>query len=381
MAARGYMPLAPDSIVSNTDLLGDLPQRLARQELIPRIAKKTQNSINVAPHWFELFSRLRTGRRCSCFEATDDASGACKICYATGVVGGYQKRGTRLEVFDVTMSNALMLNVAIDFASVTRPLSFKLRETAVYGEMDWYVDLIQNVGIVDTFQVLKSVPGGSAVDVYVRTGNETVYTLASDTEINKRLSSTRLYFRAVLRRATPKSPVPRLVSIRFSYRVQPTAAIRIDLPLQTYSMVLEEFGIVNSFSSQSFAADNTVKNFTTEDFLYDCDEGALWKIIEVSKNNPMGVLTSWALTTRVIHPFEPYRMVPLGGVPALQDGAFAIRSRETEAEMRRVGSLQVKGRYVQGARFPVAFEHTTPENSTGLAPGVASAANDPISRR
>jgi hypothetical protein len=388
MPTRGYRPPAPDVVHSNTDLLEDRPQRLAREELLPRVARKLQNAINVVPHWFELFSRLRTGRRCSCFEATDDPSGACRICFATGVVGGYQKRGTRLEVFDVTMPNALMLNVAIDFAAVTRPLAFKLRNTSVYGEMDWYVDLLPNVGAIDTFQILKSAPRGSAVDIYVRTGNEAVYTYLNPedftqtkAELNRRLHSNRLYFRAVLRRSTPAAPLPRLVGIRLAYRVQETSAIRIDIPLQTYSMVLEEFGIVNSFSSQSFVTDNAVKNFTNEDFLYDCNEGALWKIIEIEKNNPMGVLTGWDLTTRVIHPFEPYRLVPLGEVPALHDGAFAIRSRETEADMRRTGMLQPKGRYVQGDRSPVSFQQVNPTSTTGITPGAASVDPSTIVRR
>jgi hypothetical protein len=96
MPTNSYRPPSRDRIDANTDILGDNPQRIAREELIPRIAKKSANAANVAPHWMELFSRLRVGRRCSCFEVEDDASGACKICFATGVVGGYQKRDNKV---------------------------------------------------------------------------------------------------------------------------------------------------------------------------------------------------------------------------------------------------------------------------------------------
>jgi hypothetical protein len=381
MPTNSYRPPSRDRIDANTDILGDNPQRIAREELIPRIAKKSANAANVAPHWMELFSRLRVGRRCSCFEVEDDASGACKICFATGVVGGYQKRGTALAILDVTSIGILMANVAIDFASVTRPRTYKLRDTAVYGELDWIVDMQSNVGMLDTFQVLKHAPKGSAVDVYVRTGAETAYVLATETEIVRRIHSSKLYFRVLFRRSTPKAPIPRLIGIRFSYKVMPSTAVRVDMPLQTYSMVLEEYGITNSFSSMQFFADNTVKSYTTEDFFYDTQQGGIWKIIEVNKNDPLGILTSWNLTCRIVQPFEPYRAVPLGKIPALEEGAFALRSRETEETMLKLGMLQVKGKHVQSGRMPTSFDQVNTRNTSNLTPGVSYTNPRTVSRK
>ena len=332
MGANGYRPPDDDRVVSKTDILGDLPQRHAREHLIPIIARASQNASNVNPTYFEYFQRIKTGRRCSCWTVETEPAGICPCCFGTGVVGGYNKRGTKTHVFDVTHPKTSTANISPDYNQVTRPCYWSLIKSAVYGVMDFDFDIRKNIGVLDTLDIKDYSPEGTEINYWVKSPSETEYKRLTHEEIQCRLGQKRIQIRVEMKRVSPSSPLPKLVCIRVAYRIIPLTEIRVNIPRAQESLTLEELGIYQSFSSQSFWLDNTLKNISTEDWLYNTLDGTRWKVIESSDNKPHGILTSWDLTCRLIQSYESYSLIPIGKT-VTSKLPEAVKSIQTDKEL------------------------------------------------
>lgn len=331
MSAKGYRPEDTDRVTANTDILGDLPQRHAREDLIPIIARKSQNASNVEPVYFEYFQRIKTGRRCSCFEIETDPAGICPVCYGTGIVGGYNKRGTKTEVFDVTFPNTACANTTPDYNQPTRPTYWSLVKSSVFGTIDFHLDLKQNIGQLDVLEIKDFAPVGTSINYYIRSPAEADFTSLTEEALQVRLGQRRLYFRIEMKRSSPAAALPKLVSIRFAYRLIVRTELRVNIPRVRESLTLEELGIYQSFSDQTFWLDNTLKNVSNEDWMYNTLDGTRWKIKEVSDNKPHGILTSWDLTARLVTASEKYYRVPLGKTVDKKLPEF-VKSIQTDQE-------------------------------------------------
>lgn len=301
-----------ERVDTTTDIIGDTAQQQIREVFAPRIAKLTKNALNVMPFPFELFQRVRTGRRCSCFGVEDDAAAQCVNCWGSGVVGAYLKRGTRLWVLDVTSNNVRAVNVAPDYRRMTRPTGFSLVDTAVYGYLETEIPLGQNIGIVDALNVYATHKENNFVEPYIKSATDTDWVPLTTASLQVRLGFRTLGLRIVFRRQGPQDPLPSLAGIRISYTVMPNSTVRVDLPRVTESRTLEDFGYYESWSSQSFFLDGEVRSITTDDFFYSVMDGTRWKCIEVKSNVIAGTNTSWDLVCRLVQTYEPIQGVPVG---------------------------------------------------------------------
>lgn len=331
MSARGYRPKDDDRVSADTDILGDLPQRHAREDLIPIIARKSQNASNVNPVYFEYFQKVKTGRRCSCFEIESEPAGICPVCYGTGIVGGFSKRGTKTEVFDVTYPNVACANTSPDYTNPTRPIFWSLVKSAVYGTLDFEVWIKNNIGVLDLLEVKDFQPEGTSIQYYLRSPSEPDYQMLTEDSLRVRLGQQKILFRVVMKRVSPVAALPKLISMRISYRLLCNTEIRVNIPRVEESLALEDLGIYQSFSSQSFWFDNTLKNMSTEDWLYNTLDGTRWKVTTVSDNKPMGILTSWDVTARLVQKYEGYAIVPIGKTVEQKLPEF-VKSIQTDKE-------------------------------------------------
>jgi hypothetical protein len=331
LGANGYRPPDDDRVVAKTDILGDLPQRHAREDLIPIIARASQNASNVNPVYFEYFQRIKTGRRCSCWTVEAEPQGICPCCFGTGIVGGYNKRNTKTHVFDVTYPGVGTANVTPDYNAPTRPCYWSLIKTAVFGTLDFEVPLARNIGQLDLLDIKDWSPEGTEITYWVKSPSEADYSRMTEATIALRLGQRKLQFRVVMKRVSPTSPFPKLVCLRIAYRLKPQTEVRVNIPRVQESLTLEEFGIYQSFNSQTFWLDNTLRNISTEDWLYSTLDATRWKVIEVTDNKPAGILTSWDLTCRLIQTFESYAIVPLGTVVQRKLPEF-VKSIQTDKE-------------------------------------------------
>lgn len=247
-------------------------------------------------------------------------------CMGSGIVGGYVKRGTRLWMLDVTANNVRAVNVAPDYRRLTRPVGFSLVDTAVYGYLETEMEIGQNLGIVDALDVYATKNPTSFVEPYIKSSSDEDWVPLDAKSLQVRLGFRRLGLRIVFRRQGPHEPIPSLAGIRISYAVLPNSTVRVDIPRITESRTLEDFGIYESFSSQTFFLDGEVKNITTEDFFYSVIDGTRWKCIEVKSNVIAGTNTSWDLVCRLLQTYEPMQGVPVGIVtlPSMRPPATNI---------------------------------------------------------
>lgn len=334
MSIKGYRPPDNDRVTTNTDVLDDIAQRHAREDLLPIIAQKTRNALNVTPIYIEFFQRMKTGRRCSCFTVETDPAGLCPACFGTGTVGGYNKRGTKTEVFDVTHPNVVTTNLQPDYGSNTRPIFWSMLDTAVYGTLEYSIQINKNVGLIDVFEIRDYKPEGTEILYFVRSDEEVTYVNLTRAALEQRLLSTnRMHFFITFKRRTPSTPLPKLQTIRFSYRLLRLTGLRADIPRVTESLTLEEFGLYESFTNQKFALDNTLKNCTTEDFIINVLDNSRWKVVEVVSNAPMNLILSWDLVCRKVQDFEPYSKVPAGLMDTSLIPSQFIRSIQTDKEI------------------------------------------------
>lgn len=331
MSARGYRPKDDDRVTADTDILGDLPQRHAREDLIPIIARKSQNASNVDPVYFEYFQKVKTGRRCSCFEVESEPAGICPVCYGTGIVGGFNKRGTKTEVFDVTYPNVSCANTSPDYTNPTRPIFWSLIKSSVYGTIDFDLWVKSNTGILDLMEVKDFQPEGTSINYYIKSPSESDFVSLTEDNLRVRLGQQKIMFRVVMKRVSPVAPLPKLISIRIAYRLICNTEVRVNIPRVEESLALEDLGIYQSFSSQSFWLDNTLKNMSTEDWLYNTLDGTRWKVTTVSDNKPLGILTSWDITARLIQQYEGYSIVPVGKTVDKKLPEF-VKSIQTDKE-------------------------------------------------
>jgi len=314
VSAQGYRPRDDDRVTANTDILGDLPQRQAREDLIPIIARLSQNASNVNPVYFEYFQRLKTGRRCSCFEVETEPAGICPNCYGTGIVGGYNKRGTKTVVFDVTYPNVACANTSPDYNRPTRPIFWSLVKSAVYGTLDFDIPIQRNIGILDLLSIKDFQPEGTNVYYYIKSPSESDFVELTDRSMQTRLGQQKVQCRIVMKRVSPQAALPKVITMRIAYRLIPETALRVNIPRVDESLTLEDYGIYQSFSNQTFWLDNTLRNISTEDWLYNTLDGTRWKITTAKDNKPHGILTSWDISARLAQSFESYARVPLGRV-------------------------------------------------------------------
>lgn len=359
-----------DHIATKTDILEDWPQRIAREQMVPRIAKMSRNALNVVPYYAEHFQRIRNGRRCSCFfAAIDDPSAQCRICYSTGIVGGYQKRGTKVDVLDVTSPNVVCVNTRPDYGALTRPIHYSLLETATKGYVDFTWTPVANIGLLDLWMPIDYAPGNSTVTYWLKTATEVGFVPFTESALTQRLVLKQpLKLRVVLQRPNPKEKLPKFVGARISYRTSRLSALRCDIPRTQRSRTLEEFGIYNSFNAQQFFFGNDLRSLDNNDFFVLLHDNTRWKVTEWQDNRILGINTSWDIVAALVGNGEHYASIPLGtlDLPNSQMPDKAIRSMQTETDVY-VSKGNTHGR-LPGERADIDRAHDV--SVTGLPGGL-----------
>jgi len=284
----------------------------ARKNLVPMIAGRTANALKVDPVEVLYFQRKRSGRRCSCFNGGDSSpDGLCQVCWGTGLVIGFEKYGTRSAMIDVTHPNLKMVNVHPAYELHTRPVMFVLDNEALDGYIEATVPLLKGTGVLDCVQLLNQVDPNSAVTAQVRGDTEGSFVdLTNDAVEARLLSYNALVFRILLGRAdfTIAPPVASHLFIR--YNLKEDLLLIADQPRQTESIALQEFGIFEQFSSISFVFGPDFNVFSNNDFFVRLRDNRRFKIIEVQKNEPLGITTSTDVQARLVQDYDVYARIP-----------------------------------------------------------------------
>ena len=310
MATRSYRPGEHAPISDATQVLGNQAHKISVDQLIPRAAERSTKALETVPLEVYYFPAIRAGRRCSCFDIESSPDGQCEACFGSGVVGGYEKHGTTVEVFDVTRPSLRTSNIIPDWASRRKPIPFTLINGATRGVIEARVQLTTNVGKVDALAAEYEMDAGTEIQAFVRGPADTEYTEISKTAIERRLANPWIDVRIVLTRVTPATKSPLFKTLYLRYQNFLKNQVIVNVPRVQKSVALQEFGVMDDYSTINFYLDRRIKSIITEDFFASAEGDTRWKIVSVKPNAPHGQLISWDCEVRLAQEHEVYLLVP-----------------------------------------------------------------------
>lgn len=301
--------------MSRTDgLVG--PARQIAKQLVAQAIKMNSNALSVDTRYFYYYKRRSTGRTCSCMlgeQTTPD--GTCNLCYGTGVVGGYDKYGTYADTLDYTTPMLNMSGVIPDYTQ--RPMLLVLDAQATSGWVEATFLVRKNAGYVDRLKsIYSSRAGVSSITLTIRESTAPVSAAVplTDTALTTLITTaTSITIRATLTRVSLDAPTPAFSSVYFRYGLLPKPKIQLpgDIPPNTETVNLQEYGFEEQFGITQIVFDNRVKSYTQDDFLYYPEQDKVFKITEVAPKFALGEYMGFDVNCRIAQQFEIYRKFPL----------------------------------------------------------------------
>ena len=292
-----------------TDMIGDVHNQLAREQLIPQIANRTRNAINVDRREVFFYQRLRSGRRCTCWESIESSPHSqCPICFSTGFAGGFNKFGTHQFLFDPSRQ-WFGVNVFLD-PGIGVPPWFSLEPEHVSGFVEWDQCLIRaNYMGLDSSCFDYRRRGGRIEILFLLEGVDPSFITFTEAALAQRLLTAdgrRFRFRVNLSRPSIAEPSP--VFQQFWFRgltlsCEPPV-LPIDMPRRVESNVLVEYGALETFQTVNFVFSDEIQRVNLEDVILRLYDMTKWKIIDSSPNDPQNILTSHDVQARKIFEHE-----------------------------------------------------------------------------
>jgi hypothetical protein len=313
--ARGFRPGEFAHVADGAEVLRGHAHDISVEQLIPRIAGRHKTAAETVPTKMYLYQAIRGGRRCSCFDIETEASNLCPACFGTGIVGGYNKYGTLLEVVDVTRPNVKTTNIIPDYSMRTRPTRLKLIDGAIHGSMEVRIDLGSNIGLLDALKASYHTVEGNSLTALIRSPADREFVTLNRENLQPRLGNPWLELKVNFDRVSMSNAPPFLDVIYLRYRTLQNNLLSVDIPRVEKSVALQEIGIADEWSTQNFWLDNTIRTLTTEDFFVSESGNTRWKILMVKDFAPNGYLV------RLVQQHEPYAKVPHTLPPGSKPGA------------------------------------------------------------
>lgn len=312
MGFSSYTPPKP-RVTDGTDLTRIHAREISKKILVPRMIKKAKAAIATDPKYFYYYQRKLAGRRCSCWSKETQASGTCRICWGTGVVGGFTKWGTYSHTVDWTHPRLNLIGLVPNYllGQDTRPVFLALAPGVLIGYAETTIDIMNNNRIVDIFQLLyANITSSSSVKAFIKSEIDKDWVDLTENNLSIRLGYTSLAVRIAIQRDYSEVESPLVNSLFLRYNLRKDLRVAADVPRITDSVTLSEYGIYDVFSGLTMFVDNTLKNITSYDFFKRLDTGIRWRVQEVQPFKPEGILTNYDLTCRLIQDFEPAYSVP-----------------------------------------------------------------------
>lgn len=312
----------PKCDCSRTDHYGDKVHYMA-EDMMRRVRKMGHNALDVDVRIFWLYTRLKNGRRCSCFSGSNvEPCGECVTCFGTGIVGGYEKFGTHSEWIDPSCRyNAV--NVYSEISNNGVVPCIQLCDNAVFGYLETTIDIGYNIGELDYYwERTSGISAAAKIKVYVKpVDSQYDYSESSDDVIESFLKEgfRKLKFKIEFSRSNLSCKSPKLYNVLVRYRTKPLQeySLKYDMnPSQTSEMFDANGGANSSFTSIQLDVDPMVyNNYTSDDCLYEtgAENGKKlrWKIFEVKKLSQVGSYTTTELQAQLIMDFEPFAKYPV----------------------------------------------------------------------
>lgn len=289
---------------TDTDILIDNAHQYAQTVLAPRIRQKSQNAVKTDRIQVNYYQQKKVGRLCSCYKKEYDSPETdCLVCFGVGRVGGYNIYGRYVDVVDTTYPNLTMLNIQID--DEVWPWKFKLTE----GILEGYVDAIIDVPTLRDVDLIKLYSTGKYLQVFVRKYNDIAWhTLNRSSILSLSSSEKRLVVRIIMSRRTVDDSSPTFTHLYIRYKIL-DKSLYADMPKPGEFKNSDNFALTGLQTTQVFFPSD-LPSASVNDIFKENRFNTMWRIVEVTKNAPLGVLTSWDAEIRSIESFEIYTQLP-----------------------------------------------------------------------
>lgn len=282
--------------------------------------RANRNALQVDVRQFWYFKRRFGGRPCSCVGGDENTPHSkCLVCYNTGWVGGFDKYGTQTEVVDATYPGMVMINTHPNFEANTRPVFMVLDDDAKSGAFTVTVPIRRGDNYIDVLQVFSN-EGVLGADGSIHTqcrqfGTNTWMDFNSATvqSIIRTPSCSSLEIAVYMKRRNTKcmSPMVSHVYLRYGLLSKASSIIKADIPLNTESITMLEYGWEESFGTISMFVDPSIKSYTNDDFMFYLDKAKFWKITEATPNHVLQRYISFSLQARYMQPHEIATRMPV----------------------------------------------------------------------
>jgi hypothetical protein len=292
---------------------------IAASHTYPAVRRRNDQSLN--SNWIETnyYQRVTAGRRCSCWGPNTSPSGSCRICWGTGVVGGWTKYGTAHWVLDTTTQNTMLTNITPSFdPDASGPSYFVLDDTAVTGVIETRGSWGGAYGPLDVIDALHWETTGS-IKYLIRLYGSSSWKSLTEDNVNDLFSQPAVFdVRVEVSRPTTlsDSPIVGRLLLRILRTPDAETVVRANKPKNTHAMALSELGVIDEWASERWWLNHTLQNITSEDWFYDLGRQYRWKIVDVEKLAPTvdshtEYLISWDASVRKVQEDEPIAEFPL----------------------------------------------------------------------
>jgi hypothetical protein len=265
---------------------------------------------------FFLFNKIGMGRRCSCFAIETNPDQQCIGCFGTGWVGGYNKYGTILNVFDVTHPSVTTMNVrpAYQQTGGMKPIKWSLISGATSGYVETRIQLKTNTGRLDSFNAVHEQKPGGILRYWIKAPTDSEFVQITDNrDVEVRLGNPWVRFKVEIKRASAASESPLFALLYLRYQVRKKLLVDCDIPKTERQDQYSEFGIDDDWQRQSFWLPNFTRKINPGDFLSSQSGTDRWKIYGARETAPTEFLIDWDLQTRLIRQrSEVKALVPIG---------------------------------------------------------------------
>ena len=292
-----------DDVSSRTDHKIDEVHRVIRDQLAPRIQKHSRNAVLSDRRPFYYYPKKQSGRRCSCFSIQTSPESACPICLGQGLVGGFEKWGTKTEILDFTQPDLIMVNVSPNLEEDTRPVYLKLNDNAETGYVEGTFELRANVGLMDAYLLSQPIFNrGVKIVAFDPSGNSSYINVLADFEPFLRFSTVRVRLEF-----TKMDERPLVSHLMLRYKLQEKLLIFGDIDRAGENLQSSQFGQMDLYEEIPIFFDGVhVSKFNNEDILIRLSDMRRFKIVYVKENIVANTITSRDIRARYVIPDLEY---------------------------------------------------------------------------
>lgn len=290
------------------------PGTIAQNQTYPAFERRNWRILE--GEWVNLsyFQKIASGRRCSCWGNNTSPSGKCRICYKTGIVGGWNKLGTKSWILDPTTADMKLTGIQLVPTEQEGPMVFELADEATYGEIVVTGDFEGCWGPLDLFESLHWA-GDGEIHHYIKTPAQTAWIVLTEANLESLLSTPQRFdIKITMRRPNVNVPEPPLVSkllIRIHRTSDDTTLVKANRPRGTHALALTELGTLEEWTTLRHWFDSTLSNITSDDWFWERQNDIRWKAVDVERFAPQNYLLSTDVTLRKVQDFEPISAFPI----------------------------------------------------------------------